>query len=532
MDYATLSARMRERPSFGSAEDVIRRDYPLKLPDRRSISMWNTPEISQFRGYQEELNGDDQRRHVIRVEKEEIHHIAHEANSSDMDFVSGQLDQQRQSQQAMQQHMENMANLQAQHAEGLATEQRAELIRLSNAQQEAANRARIAEEALSGLRDTLLEDRARLGRIAEGQGVVHNHVDQSVVNNIHHDNTSTTQIVDTRIHNEAVTLMQSHASQFGAFMYQQRMNQDQMMHLIQEHLRRQQPAQLNQQLNQLNLTVLPRPELAPIVQYTGGGGDDPPGGAGAVRVKKGTRKQDKAPKAIVVQSKSDDQPPGPGAEAIKVDPEPVLPPQVPIFEMHTRGRTRSAGPRPPRASRAKAKARPQLPWTTGMAPEQAIVPVGPPEGPRPPKRDPEPITEILPPRAKAKAKSRARSAVSVASTVGYDDMARTLPQVTLPVQPPSAATKKAAKNTVKLNNALNASKLAADIGKSEDKPVPKAKAKARARSVPNAGPQTRKPRITKVKIGGGDNSDMILKPYRRNRPRAGRRQKDENLGSD
>ena len=111
-------------------------------------------------------------------------------------------------------------------------------------------------------------------------------------------------------------------------------------------------------------------------------------------------------------------------------------------------------------------------------------------------------------------------------------MARTLPQVTLPVQPPSAATKKAAKNTVKLNNALNASKLAADIGKSEDKPVPKAKAKARARSVPNAGPQTRKPRITKVKIGGGDNSDMILKPYRRNRPRAGRRKKDENLESD
>ena len=60
--YEQLAAKMREAPSFASAEEVIKKDYPLKLPSRRSVQLWNTPEISQFRGYQEELDANEEHR--------------------------------------------------------------------------------------------------------------------------------------------------------------------------------------------------------------------------------------------------------------------------------------------------------------------------------------------------------------------------------------------------------------------------------------------------------------------------------------
>ena len=59
-DYESLAAGMRVEPTFASAEAVLKKDYPLKLPDRRWIAMWNTPEISQFRGIDE----DADRRHT------------------------------------------------------------------------------------------------------------------------------------------------------------------------------------------------------------------------------------------------------------------------------------------------------------------------------------------------------------------------------------------------------------------------------------------------------------------------------------
>ena len=54
--YEGLVAGMHERPTTFDAEEVLRRDYKVKFPDRRAITMWNTPEISQFRGVQEEMD--------------------------------------------------------------------------------------------------------------------------------------------------------------------------------------------------------------------------------------------------------------------------------------------------------------------------------------------------------------------------------------------------------------------------------------------------------------------------------------------
>ena len=69
---------------------------------------------------------------------------------------------------------------------GQQAETRAELVRLGLAQEKAVKTAKIAEEALSGLRDTQMEDRDRIAKLAQSQGVVHSHIDQSVVNNTQH----------------------------------------------------------------------------------------------------------------------------------------------------------------------------------------------------------------------------------------------------------------------------------------------------------------------------------------------------------
>ncbi len=36
-DYGVLTSKLREKPTFTSAEEVIRKDFAVKLPSRRSI---------------------------------------------------------------------------------------------------------------------------------------------------------------------------------------------------------------------------------------------------------------------------------------------------------------------------------------------------------------------------------------------------------------------------------------------------------------------------------------------------------------
>ncbi len=130
--------------------------------------------------------------------------------------------------------------------------------RLANAQAEASKRAQIAETALSGLRDVQMEDRDRLSKLAASQGVVHNHIDQSVVNN--------TQNVhqDANVHNQVMHLVNTHGAQFGSYMEQQRLNHEQMMDLLYNHVRMTQPAPV--------IYMMP-PQADPmeIGQFSGGG---------------------------------------------------------------------------------------------------------------------------------------------------------------------------------------------------------------------------------------------------------------------
>ena len=67
-DYSTLLTGMRKAPTITDAEEVIRTQGKIKLPDRRSITLWDSPELAQFRGVNEDSEKAEEKRHVARVE--------------------------------------------------------------------------------------------------------------------------------------------------------------------------------------------------------------------------------------------------------------------------------------------------------------------------------------------------------------------------------------------------------------------------------------------------------------------------------
>ena len=157
-NYEVLSSKLRVKPTFTSAEEVIRKDFKLKLPDRRYIHIWNTPEISAFRGYHL-LDETEERKHDAAVTRLEIQQTARQTNEPSMDaeIVQEMLQNQKQSSAAMAQHMRDLAEHTRRENAGMAAEQRAELQRLANSHAQAQNLQRISETALAGLmRDTAL----------------------------------------------------------------------------------------------------------------------------------------------------------------------------------------------------------------------------------------------------------------------------------------------------------------------------------------------------------------------------------------
>ena len=186
-NYEALVAGMHKKETFEGAEEVIRKDYKLKLPDRRYIHMWNSPEISQFRGVQELMDKQEATRGVVEQERADIRRVAREEDvpMPDMSYVHEAMHAQRQQASAMSEHMADMVKVHVAQMAGMQTETPAEMVCLANAQAEASKKAKIAEEALSGLRDTQMEDRDRLSKLPESPGAAHSHIDHSVVNNTH-----------------------------------------------------------------------------------------------------------------------------------------------------------------------------------------------------------------------------------------------------------------------------------------------------------------------------------------------------------
>jgi len=106
--YESLVSGMSIAPGYTSAEEVIRKDFKVKLPGRRYTHMWNSPELEAFRGVQGQMDKEEVSRHVVQAEAADIRRAAREQDVStpDMSYVREAMNQQRQQASAMSSHME------------------------------------------------------------------------------------------------------------------------------------------------------------------------------------------------------------------------------------------------------------------------------------------------------------------------------------------------------------------------------------------------------------------------------------------
>ena len=313
-DYSEWVLGMRHRPTIFDAEEVLKKDYPLKLPDRRYIHMYNSPELSQFRGVQTNLNDFEEKQAKAGAERTLIQQIGREQghNTVDITAVAETIKRQEQQMGAMQQHYANLAAINRAEAQGRHNETISELERLNVAQRDAANRARVAEEMTNRHRDTMMEDRDRMAAVQGQVGGVVNNIDNRHIDSSTH---ITQNMTDASVHNQVMHLIRTHHADFGAFAHQQNMTNEQMMRLVHQHVANQpQPVIHYFGANQ-------RPDEA-MVQYTGESQPPPPPGAGAV-VAGGGRTDEVMPQQQAPQAQGPASgppgppgPPGGGGDAI------------------------------------------------------------------------------------------------------------------------------------------------------------------------------------------------------------------------
>ncbi len=122
------------------------------------------------------------------------------------------LTKQRQSATAFRQQASDLAAATMQQMAGIAVDQRAELVRLSNAHVESQNRQRIVETALVGLCDVALECGTFLRELAARQGMVANDIDARRTTATNHNT-----VVDMNIRSQVLNLFHTHTSQCGAY---------------------------------------------------------------------------------------------------------------------------------------------------------------------------------------------------------------------------------------------------------------------------------------------------------------------------
>ena len=195
------------------------------------------------------------------------------------------------------------------------------------------------------------------------------------------------------------------------------------------------------------------------------------------------------------------------------------------------------------APRAPPKAPSRVPWTTGMAPPDAMVPSLPPPEPepeaplvrgRPRKR--EASTETVrypsgPPRAKAKAKAKAKARAISAATVRYPSQE---PGVILPTEEEADRTEvylsKVKKKIIKPDREmleLRALVLAERVGQEGKPKKPRLVAKAKARPMIPVGSQGgKRPVIRKVRIASAPEASVLKRGRGRPKGALGKAKRD------
>ena len=132
-EYETLVEGLRKVPTFEIAEAIAKNEFPLKLPDRKWLTMFNSAEISQFRGIQEEMNDAAEARNNIDRDKNAINKAAQDANVStpDMTHVHEAANRERQMASSFDAHVNDVTRLHAQRMASQDLKTTAELERLA-----------------------------------------------------------------------------------------------------------------------------------------------------------------------------------------------------------------------------------------------------------------------------------------------------------------------------------------------------------------------------------------------------------------
>jgi hypothetical protein len=151
----------------------------------------------------------------------------------DASLLHDALLQQRQTSNALATSIEALNQTHQASLMGMAREQQAALERLAVEQHKAEQRARVADQAVAGVRDTVREESDRIRQMLYSNGIMRP-ADASAASS------SSSAHDERNLHNQAMTMLHSHAQQFGAFMEQQRIGQEQMLEVVKGHLRKHQ----------------------------------------------------------------------------------------------------------------------------------------------------------------------------------------------------------------------------------------------------------------------------------------------------
>ena len=260
--YDALVAGMRKVSTITDAEEVIRTQGKIKLPDRRSITLWNSPELGQFRGVNESLEKKEEARHIALVEHLDAKRAARTEGVPvpDVQYVQQAASSHQQREVPVQQHRADMDAVNAQQQRGMAEEVKATMDKVLTTAAEHANRARVAEEVAAGFRDRVGAHMDYM-RAQAGAAAPQTFIDSRVTNN----NTYTTAATEERSdHNQKMDYISANLQGLGATVAGQQ----------------QTTAQLTATIDRMFKEKVPDPVT--LISGTGGPGPDPGGGGAAV----------------------------------------------------------------------------------------------------------------------------------------------------------------------------------------------------------------------------------------------------------
>jgi hypothetical protein len=472
------------------------------------------------------LDDEEERRHNAQLEQLELRQAANRSETSmpDMEFIAAEVMRSRQSEAALRDAMAGQAAAHAQQLRGMQEETAAQMTRLATEAAAASKRSELAARALDGIRDLHAEHRSELGRIAEQMGRTPVSIDQSVTNNVQ----NVTQIDERSIHNIAMQAVNAGAAQIGAAMAQGRMREEAMMQSLLDFARSHQETH-----NHIHFSIATPPNEPEDMQVVSSGPPPPPPpGAGAIRRGRARTRQTPYEDAPMPSRPPPPPPPPPAAPALPALPAPApeAPPSAPAIVQYSapkRTRTRSA------PVRAKAKARPSAaPVPTVPTVPTPLLPAPAPAVPKPTLAPEMQMEDVAAPSAAPAKPSRARakpSARPITPSGARPSAAPIMwttgpaPEEAMPKRQrkegkgkgagaPKAAPKagtataapKAAPKSKGRGGRVNATAVAAAVGKDEEKPAaPKPKSAPRRNKVPAAGPPVKKTIVKKVPLDEG-----------------------------